>query len=488
MSINESRPTLDVQDLHVAYTVRGVPRPVLRGVSFTVQAGEVFGLVGESGCGKSTTAFAALRYLPLTVRSPRVACSSTVTTSRRCPQPNCDASGPERVDGVPGARFGVEPDSAHRQADHRDVRRTRASQRRRPRPVRLQRCARCRSPTRPWFMARYPHQLSGGMLQRVVIAMALACDPKLLVLDEPTTGLDATVEAEVLDLVRTLRTETGAAILMIAHNLGVIRSMCDRVGVMYAGKIVEEGPSERCSTPKHPYTVGLLHSIPRSGMRKSEHALSLFPGTLPAIGADLPTCVFVDRCPLVTMSADEVPPELRRCRWRPPGPLSPPRPDRRDGKDPRADRRRFVHRQRDPFHSRRVEDLQAEGPEDPCPRRYRPDARRRRDPGSRSASRARESRRWRRRSSASMPPTTVPSCRLIEHELAGTIAKRSTGDKRAMQIVFQNPDSALNAVVDGAAASWPGRCASSPAWAVTTPTRRSPRSPTISGCHSATST
>ena len=152
-------------------------------------------------------------------------------------------------------------------------------------------------------MGRYPFQLSGGMLQRVVIAMALACDPKLLVLDEPTTGLDATVEAEVLDLVRTLRTEYGAAILMIAHNLGVIRSMCDRVGVMYAGRIVEESTADELfDSPKHPYTVGLLHSIPRSGMRKSQHALSTIPGTLPPLGADLPTCVFIDRCPLATNS------------------------------------------------------------------------------------------------------------------------------------------------------------------------------------------
>ena len=115
-------------------------------------------------------------------------------------------------------------------------------------------------------MQRYPHQLSGGMQQRVVIAMALACDPQLLVLDEPTTGLDATVEAEVLDLVRALRHETAAAILLIAHNLGVIRSMCDRVGVMYAGKIVEEGDAvEVFERPKHPYTVGLLQCLPRHG-------------------------------------------------------------------------------------------------------------------------------------------------------------------------------------------------------------------------------
>ena len=160
-------------------------------------------------------------------------------------------------------------------------------------------------------MQRYPHQLSGGMQQRVVIAMALACNPKLLVLDEPTTGLDATVEAEVLDLVRTLRSETEAAILLIAHNLGVIRSMCDRVGVMYAGRIVEEGDAvEVFEAPKHPYTVGLLQCLPRHGARKSERALFTIPGTLPQIGSPLPTCVFVDRCVL----ADRVVPRRGAAR------------------------------------------------------------------------------------------------------------------------------------------------------------------------------
>jgi peptide/nickel transport system ATP-binding protein len=152
-------------------------------------------------------------------------------------------------------------------------------------------------------MDRYPHQLSGGMLQRVVIAMALAGNPKLLVLDEPTTGLDATVEAEVLDLVRDLRAETGAAILLIAHNMGVIRTMCDRVGVMYAGRIVEEGAvAEVFDRPSHPYTVGLLNSIPRHGVRKTDRSLFTIPGNLPLIGAELPTCVYVDRCPI----ADDV--------------------------------------------------------------------------------------------------------------------------------------------------------------------------------------
>jgi peptide/nickel transport system ATP-binding protein len=148
-------------------------------------------------------------------------------------------------------------------------------------------------------MDRFPFQLSGGMQQRVVIAMALACDPKLLVLDEPTTGLDATVEAEVLDLVQVLRKESDAAVLLIAHNLGIIRSLCDRVGVMYAGRIVEEGRSaEVFDHPQHPYTVGLLRSLPRHGARKTEKALATIPGLLPLIGSDLPTCVFLDRCPL----------------------------------------------------------------------------------------------------------------------------------------------------------------------------------------------
>ncbi len=159
---------------------------------------------------------------------------------------------------------------------------------------------------------RYPHQLSGGMLQRVVIAMALASDPKLLVLDEPTTGLDATVEAEVLDLVRDLAHETDAAILLIAHNLGVIRSMCDRVGVMYAGRIVEEGDAQEVfESPKHPYTLGLLNSIPGRGLHKTERALFTIPGNLPQIGTPLPTCVYVDRCPLADDTChNEVPPKV----------------------------------------------------------------------------------------------------------------------------------------------------------------------------------
>ncbi|MGH2909915.1 MAG: ABC transporter ATP-binding protein, partial [Solirubrobacteraceae bacterium] len=156
-------------------------------------------------------------------------------------------------------------------------------------------------------MGRYPHQLSGGMLQRVVIAMAIAAEPSLLILDEPTTALDATVEAEVLDLIAALRSETGTSLLFISHNLGVIARMCDRVGVLYAGELVEEGDAnEVFHAPRHPYTVGLLRSIPRrepvdaasGGAGGRRPVLATIPGSLPAPGATIAGCIFADRCGL----------------------------------------------------------------------------------------------------------------------------------------------------------------------------------------------
>ena len=149
-------------------------------------------------------------------------------------------------------------------------------------------------------LRRYPFQLSGGQQQRVVIAMALAGDPRLLVLDEPTTGLDATVEAEVLDLIEELRARIDAAILLISHNLGLVARMCERVGVMYAGRIVEDGPARDLFTdPRHPYTMGLLRCVPRFGARKDQSTLVPIPGFLPRLGSELPGCVFAPRCELV---------------------------------------------------------------------------------------------------------------------------------------------------------------------------------------------
>lgn len=292
---------LAVSDLRVSYLVRGIPREVLRGVSFTVAPGEAYGLVGESGCGKSTTAYAALRYLPGNGRitgGKILVGGNDVTRMSDADLRRFRAREASMVYQDPGSalnpvlRIGAQVAESFTllgQTKEQAAASVVAALRR----------VRIADPDS--VVQRYPHQLSGGMQQRVVIAMALASDPQLLVLDEPTTGLDATVEANVLDLVKTLRSETNAAILLIAHNLGVIRSMCDRVGVMYAGKLVEEGPAtEVFDQPQHPYTVGLLRCLPRHGAQKSERLLYTIPGTLPQIGADLPTCVFVDRCPIAS--------------------------------------------------------------------------------------------------------------------------------------------------------------------------------------------
>ena len=290
---------LSVEDLRLAYTVRGVPRSVLRGITFAVQPGEAYGLVGESGCGKSTTAYAAMRYMPSNaiIQGGRVLADGQDVTAmstqemRRFRATTASMVYQDPVQAMnPTLRIGRQVAEAFRILGETKAQAL-TSARDALRHVKIA------DPDS--VMQRYPHQLSGGMLQRVVIAMALAGNPKLLVLDEPTTGLDATVEAEVLDLVRDLRSETGAAILLIAHNMGVIRTMCDRVGVMYAGRIVEEGAVDDVfDRPSHPYTMGLLNSIPRHGIRKTERSLFTIPGNLPLIGTDLPTCVYLDRCAL----------------------------------------------------------------------------------------------------------------------------------------------------------------------------------------------
>lgn len=292
---------LSVENLEVAYDVRGILRPVLRGVSFEIRPGEAYGLVGESGCGKSTTAYAAVNYLPSNGR---------VTAGRSLIEG-------EDVIGMSGGRLQelrasrvsmVYQDPAQSLnptlkvgGQVAEAFRVLGASKTEARERAIEALRRVRIADAERVMDRYPYQLSGGMQQRAVIAMALACDPQLLILDEPTTGLDATVEAEVLDLVSTLRQETGAAVLLIAHNLGVVRRICDRVGVMYAGKIIEEGlAAEVFDEPQHPYTVGLLRSLPRRGASKSERRLDTIPGSLPLIGSELPACVFQDRCALAT--------------------------------------------------------------------------------------------------------------------------------------------------------------------------------------------
>src|SRR3954449_8715936 len=302
-TLTATTAALAIEDLDVSYVVRGIPREVLRGVSLAVAPGEAYGLVGESGCGKSTTAYAAVRYLPRNgvITGGRILVNGedvTRMTDEQVRQFRIHHASMVYQD--PGAALNPTTKVGPQVAEAFSILGQTKSQ---ANESALQALRRVQIADPVGVADRYPHQLSGGMQQRVVIAIALASNPKLLVLDEPTTGLDATVEASVLDLVRGLQAETNAAVLLIAHNLGVIRTMCDRVGVMYAGKIVEEGDAKAVfDHPQHPYTLGLLRSLPRHGIRKSQRALSTIPGNLPQIGTDLPTCVYVDRCPL----ADEL--------------------------------------------------------------------------------------------------------------------------------------------------------------------------------------
>jgi peptide/nickel transport system ATP-binding protein len=291
---------LELEDLEVAYRVRGQWRQVLRGVNLHIAEGESYGLVGESGCGKSTAAFAALRYLPRNGRVSsggiRVAGEDLLAMSeadvRRLRATKISMVYQNPTSALnPSIRIG---DQLNEVFALQGVSESDAPDRARE----MLRKVQISDPAR--VMRRYPHQLSGGMNQRVVIAMALAKDPTLLILDEPTTGLDATVEAEVLDLVSALSAEFNSSVLFISHSLDVIARMCDRMGVLYAGRVVEQGTvDEVFNNPRHPYTVGLLRCIPRGGATKAKGRLDTIPGFLPGLGAQLPGCVFADRCGLV---------------------------------------------------------------------------------------------------------------------------------------------------------------------------------------------
>ncbi len=297
--VESAAPALAMKDVEIVYRVRGNDREVVRGVSLTIERQGSYGLVGESGCGKSTAALSIVRYLP---RNGRVTRGLIEVAGRDVLKLRGEPLRRYRRDAVsmvyqnpgsalnPSVRVGrqVTEVFALRGVDRKGAR---------ERSLAVLREVHIADPES--VLRRYPHQLSGGMQQRVIIAMALATNPELLILDEPTTGLDATVEAEVLDLIGELQERFSTAVLFISHNLGVIRKTCERVGVLYAGELVEEGPTEEIlQNPRHPYTVGLLRCIPRGGVSKDRGKLDTIPGFLPPIGVDLPACVYVHRCAL----------------------------------------------------------------------------------------------------------------------------------------------------------------------------------------------
>ncbi|HRC37049.1 MAG TPA: ABC transporter ATP-binding protein [Rubrivivax sp.] len=291
-------PLLEIDNLQVGFdTEAGLLRAV-DGVSMSVAAGQTLGLVGESGCGKSVTAASVLRLVPsppgvmlggairfdgqdilklprdalqqlrgreiaMVFQDPMTSLNPVFTIERQLWE-------------VLSLRFGLDRAAARQRA------------------AEMLRTVGIADPEAR--LAVYPHELSGGMKQRVMIAMALLCEPRLLIADEPTTALDVTVQAQILHLMRELQRKTGTALLFITHDMGVIAEMCDAVVVMYAGRVVERRPVvELFEAPRHPYTRGLLDSIPRKGVaHKAE--LPTIEGTVPSLLHPPPGCRFADRC------------------------------------------------------------------------------------------------------------------------------------------------------------------------------------------------
>ena len=303
--VSAATPVLSVVDLAVEFASPvGVVRAVA-GVSFSVSAGETLAILGESGSGKSVTAQAAMGLIPATAGQVFLDGVDVLSLSE-------DAR--RRLRGSRVAMIFQDPLSALNPVFpvgfqiaemfrvHRGMRRKEAN----ARAVEL--LERVRIPSAAQRAGEYPHQFSGGMRQRVMIAMALALDPAVLIADEPTTALDVTVQAQILDLLDQLRAETGMGVVLITHDLGVAAEVADHVAVMYAGRIVETGPAEAVLTdPRHPYTAGLLASLPTEG--QSGRRLEPIRGAPPSLSHIPAGCAFHPRCPhMAPVCVEAVPP------------------------------------------------------------------------------------------------------------------------------------------------------------------------------------
>jgi peptide/nickel transport system ATP-binding protein len=290
------RPLLEVRGLRTSFYTRDGAVRAVDGIDFHVDRGEIMGLVGESGCGKSVTSLSIMR---LVATPGKIEAGQVLFDGQDLLTLSTDQMRRIRGDRIsmvfqqPQSSLNPVWDVGRQIAEvleiHRGMKRGAA----RNRALELLRMVGIPDPARR--LDAFPFELSGGMAQRVMIAMALACEPELLIADEPTTALDVTIQAQILDLMRNLRDETGTAIILITHDLGVVAEMCDRVAVMYAGEIVEHTDvTTLFRRPKHPYTRGLIESIPVVGQVKDE--LSVIPGNVPSL-IDLPKgCRFAPRC------------------------------------------------------------------------------------------------------------------------------------------------------------------------------------------------
>jgi oligopeptide/dipeptide ABC transporter ATP-binding protein len=290
---------IEVEDLVVEVRGRRGPVAAVDGVSFRLERGEILGLVGESGCGKTMTALALMRLLPdvASIASGRVLLGGRDVVSigsremRRVRGGEMSMVFQEPMASLDpaftvGAQI-IETIRAHERVSKAEAR---------DRAVSL--LERVGIPNPAARVGDFPHQFSGGMRQRVMLAIALALGPRVLIADEPTTALDVTIQAQILELIASLREELGMSVVLITHSLAVVHEVADRVAVMYAGEIVETaGVQDLFAAPRHPYTRGLLRSMPGPGTRGRR--LEVIPGRVPDLGAKPPGCRFAPRCPNV---------------------------------------------------------------------------------------------------------------------------------------------------------------------------------------------
>ena len=303
---------LEVEGLRTVFRGDDGEFAVVDGVGFAVEAARTLAIVGESGCGKSVTSLSIMGLLPK--GQGRVAAGSIKFEGKELVGANERTLQDLRGNGI--AMIFQEPMSSLNPSftigeqivegllRHRNMSRAQA----RSRAVEMLRKVRIPSPEQR--LDDYPHKLSGGMRQRVMIAMALVCEPRLLIADEPTTALDVTIQAQILELMRELQQQTGTAIVLITHDLGVVAEVADEVVVMYAGRVVERAPVQLLfEEPQHPYTVGLLGSIPR--LDGEQQRLASIEGQVPAPTQLPPGCSFADRCPFADAACRASVPALR---------------------------------------------------------------------------------------------------------------------------------------------------------------------------------
>jgi oligopeptide/dipeptide ABC transporter ATP-binding protein len=290
------RPLLEVTGLRTSFYTRDGAVRAVDGIDFHVDRGEIMGLVGESGCGKSVT---SLSIMGLVGRPGRVEAGEVMFDGRDLLKLKSDEMRKLRGDRLsmifqqPQSSLNPVWDVGRQVGEVLEIHRAMKRGPARARALELLRMVGIPDPERR--LKSYPHEMSGGMAQRVMIAMALACEPELLIADEPTTALDVTIQAQILDLMRILREQTGTAIILITHDLGVVAEMCDRVAVMYAGEIVEHADvTTLFRHPRHPYTRGLIASIPVVG--EVRESLSVIPGNVPNLIDVAKGCRFAPRC------------------------------------------------------------------------------------------------------------------------------------------------------------------------------------------------